>query len=127
MTASAAWLITLPSFCFRRERILDIPSMSSLGTRSILCMLDTWWARVRLRTGDVLLGNDPSPGRLGGAHPTMRDVAVLAGVGVMTVSRVVNGRGGVGPGRAAPGRQGIEKLGYRHKVPARSEVGRTHV
>jgi len=31
----------------------------------------------------------------------MRDVAALAGVGVMTVSRVVNGRGGVGAERTA--------------------------
>jgi DNA-binding LacI/PurR family transcriptional regulator len=31
----------------------------------------------------------------------MRDVAALAGVGVMTVSRVVNGRGGVSPQRTA--------------------------
>jgi len=49
----------------------------------------------------------------------MRDVAVLAGVGVMTVSRVVNGRGGVGPERAARVRQAIEKLDYRHNVTAR--------
>jgi len=49
----------------------------------------------------------------------MRDVAVLAGVGVMTVSPVVNGRGGVGPERAARMRQAIEKLDYRHNVMAR--------
>ena len=49
----------------------------------------------------------------------MRDVAALAGVGVMTVSRVVNGRGGVGPERAARVRQAIEKLDYRHNVTAR--------
>ncbi|MBV9382347.1 MAG: LacI family DNA-binding transcriptional regulator [Streptosporangiaceae bacterium] len=49
----------------------------------------------------------------------MRDVAALAGVGVMTVSRVVNGRGGVGPERAARVRQAIEKLNYRHNVTAR--------
>src|SRR5260370_13915113 len=119
MTASAAWLITLPSFCFRRERILDIPSVSSLETRSVLRMPGTWWARQRLRTGDVRLGNDPRAGRPGGAHPTMRDVAVLAGVGVMTVSRVVNGRGGVGPERAARVRQAIGTVDYRHNVTAR--------
>lgn len=49
----------------------------------------------------------------------MRDVAVLAGVGVMTVSRVVNGRGGVGPERAARVQQAIEKLDYRHNLTAR--------
>jgi LacI family transcriptional regulator len=49
----------------------------------------------------------------------MRDVAALAGVGVMTVSRVVNGRGGVGQERAARVWHAIEKLDYRHNVTAR--------
>jgi LacI family transcriptional regulator, galactose operon repressor len=49
----------------------------------------------------------------------MRDVAALAGVGVMTVSRVVNGRGGVSPQRAARVWHAIEKLDYRHNVTAR--------
>lgn len=49
----------------------------------------------------------------------MRDVATLASVGVMTVSRVVNGRGGVSPERAARVWQAIEKLDYRHNVTAR--------
>jgi LacI family transcriptional regulator len=49
----------------------------------------------------------------------MRDVAALAGVGVMTVSRVVNDRGGVSPERAVRVRQAIEKLDYRHNVTAR--------
>jgi LacI family transcriptional regulator len=49
----------------------------------------------------------------------MRDVAALAGVGVMTVSRVVNGRGGVSTQRAARVWQAIEKLDYRHNVTAR--------
>ena len=63
------------------------------------------------------MGNDPN--RQGGAHPTMRDVAALAGVGVMTVSRVVNGRGGVSAERVARVWQAIEKLDYRHNVTAR--------
>jgi LacI family transcriptional regulator, galactose operon repressor len=49
----------------------------------------------------------------------MRDVAALASVGVMTVSRVVNGRGGVSPQRAARVWQAIEKLDYRHNITAR--------
>jgi LacI family transcriptional regulator len=49
----------------------------------------------------------------------MRDVAALAGVGVMTVSRIVNGRGGVSPQLAARVWQAIEKLDYRHNVTAR--------
>lgn len=50
----------------------------------------------------------------------MRDVAALAGVGVMTVSRVVNGRGGVGPERVARVWHAIEQLDYRHNVTARN-------
>jgi len=65
------------------------------------------------------VGNDPSSGYAAGAHPTMRDVAALAGVGVMTVSRVVNGRGGVSPQRTARVWQAIEKLDYRHNITAR--------
>jgi len=49
----------------------------------------------------------------------MRDVAALAGVGVMTVSRVVNGRGGVSAHRATRVWQAIEKLDYRHNITAR--------
>ncbi|HEV2374000.1 MAG TPA: LacI family DNA-binding transcriptional regulator [Streptosporangiaceae bacterium] len=49
----------------------------------------------------------------------MRDVAALAAVGVMTVSRVVNGRGGVSPERTARVWAAIEKLDYRHNVTAR--------
>ncbi len=49
----------------------------------------------------------------------MRDVAALAGVGVMTVSRVVNGRGGVSQELAARVWLAIEKLDYRHNVTAR--------
>src|SRR5579862_6591628 len=71
--------------------------------------------------GEPCLGNDPSPGRQPGGHrPTMRDVAALAGVGVMTVSRVVNGRGGVGAELAARVRQAIEQLDYQHNLTARN-------
>lgn len=38
----------------------------------------------------------------------------------MTVSRVVNGRGGVGPERAARVWHVIEQLDYRHNVTARN-------
>jgi LacI family transcriptional regulator len=65
------------------------------------------------------LGNDPISGRNRGAHPTMRDVAALAGVGVMTVSRVVNDRGGVRPELVTRVWQAVEKLDYRHNFTAR--------
>src|SRR5258707_15715461 len=69
------------------------------------------------------MGNDPIPiiqqSRQAGAHPTMRDVAALAGVGVMTVSRVVNGRDGVSAERAARVWRAIEQLDYPHNITAR--------
>src|SRR5258706_8810127 len=49
----------------------------------------------------------------------MRDVAALAGLGVMTVSRVVNGRDGVSAERAARVWRAIEQLDYPHNIPAR--------
>jgi LacI family transcriptional regulator len=65
------------------------------------------------------VGNDPNEDRSQGIRPTMRDVAALAGVGVMTVSRVVNGRDGVSDQRAARVWRAIEQLDYRHNVTAR--------
>lgn len=65
--------------------------------------------------------NDPKESKLDGrpVRPTMRDVAALAGVGLMTVSRVVNGEPGVSPELEARVRQAVEKLDYRHNVTAR--------
>jgi LacI family transcriptional regulator len=54
------------------------------------------------------------------AGPTLRDVARLAGVSAMTVSRVVNGTGGVTPERSARVHQAIRTLGYRTNPIARS-------
>ncbi|GIW07286.1 MAG: hypothetical protein KatS3mg060_2091 [Dehalococcoidia bacterium] len=49
----------------------------------------------------------------GGAPPTLRRVATLAGVSYATVSRVVNGARDVAPATAARVRAIIEELGYR--------------
>jgi LacI family transcriptional regulator len=48
----------------------------------------------------------------------MLDVAALAGVGLATVSRVVNGKTGVTPATAARVLAAIERLDYRHNVNA---------
>src|SRR5438034_2020423 len=48
----------------------------------------------------------------------MLDVAALAGVGLATVSRVVNGKRGVSPATAARVLAAIERLDYRHDVNA---------
>ncbi|HWG62472.1 MAG TPA: LacI family DNA-binding transcriptional regulator [Streptosporangiaceae bacterium] len=52
-------------------------------------------------------------------HPTMREVAELAGVSLMTVSRVVNGQPGVQPETAARVARAIRRLGYQRNDAAR--------
>ncbi|MCX4750838.1 LacI family transcriptional regulator [Kitasatospora sp. NBC_01287] len=59
----------------------------------------------------------PEPAPAG--RSTMKDVAAAAGVGIKTVSRVVNEESGVTAGTAARVRQAIETLGYRRHDGAR--------
>ena len=56
----------------------------------------------------------PQPTR----RPTMQDVAALAGVGLKTVSRVVNGEPSVSPDLEAKVRRAIEQLHYRRDANA---------
>ena len=58
----------------------------------------------------------------GGGRPTIVDVAAQAGVSPMTVSRVINGRTGVGPDARAAVASAIQVLGYTPNVAARSLV-----
>jgi LacI family transcriptional regulator len=51
-------------------------------------------------------------------RPTMLDVAALAGVGLKTVSRVVNAEPGVSPALEAKVRRAIEQLNYRRDANA---------
>ncbi len=61
-----------------------------------------------------------------GARPTMKDVAARAGVGLKTVSRVVNEEPGVLPSTAAAVRRAIDELGFRRNDSARQlRTGRT--
>jgi LacI family transcriptional regulator len=53
----------------------------------------------------------------------MHDVARIAGVGTMTVSRVLNSSAGVSPKTAKKVHQAIEKLGYRPNEMARALRG----
>jgi LacI family transcriptional regulator len=53
-------------------------------------------------------------------RPTIRDVAKAAGVSAMSVSRVLNGRPGVGPETARRIEQVIRTLGYRPNMLAAS-------
>src|SRR4051794_557279 len=62
----------------------------------------------------TLSGELPPAGR----RPTMVDVAALAGVGLKTVSRVVNGEPGVSPALEARVRRAIEQLNYRRDANA---------
>src|SRR6201986_2692128 len=52
--------------------------------------------------------------------PTMNDVARIAGVGTMTVSRVLNGSANVAEDTAKRVYRAIEKLGYRPNEMARA-------
>ena len=70
-----------------------------------------------------------SEGREGRSRATMLDVAALAGVGLKTVSRVVNGVSTVDPELAARVRDAADKLGYRPNLTAsnlRRSDRRTH-
>jgi LacI family transcriptional regulator len=61
-------------------------------------------------------------------RPTLRDVALLAGVSPKTVSRVVNSEAGVAPSKVTAVQQAIAKLGYRPNFTAsslRRSSGRT--
>lgn len=60
----------------------------------------------------------PSDPRYGN-RPTMKDVAAHAGVGLKTVSRVVNGETGVTPDTVRRVREAIEALGFRRNDSAR--------
>lgn len=53
-------------------------------------------------------------------RPTLRDVALLAGVSPKTVSRVVNGEDGVAPSKVTAVQQAIGKLGYKPNFTASS-------
>ncbi|HTW02322.1 MAG TPA: LacI family DNA-binding transcriptional regulator [Streptosporangiaceae bacterium] len=61
----------------------------------------------------------PTDDRSGVRRPTMEDVAAYAGVGLKTVSRVVNGEPGVTAGTAERVRAAIEQLGFRRNDSAR--------
>ena len=52
-------------------------------------------------------------------RPTMKDVARVAGVSPMTVSRVVSGEAGVAPETAARVEQAVRRLGYQRNDNAR--------
>ena len=62
---------------------------------------------------------DPRNGSRYGNRPTMKDVAARAGVGLKTVSRVVNGEPGVTPDTERRVQEAIEALGFRRNDSAR--------
>lgn len=60
-----------------------------------------------------------TPGARYGNRPTMKDVAARAGVGLKTVSRVVNGEAGVSPDTERRVQESITALGFRRNDSAR--------
>jgi LacI family transcriptional regulator len=61
----------------------------------------------------------PLSGKRYGNRPTMKDVAARAGVGLKTVSRVVNGEPGVTPETERRVQEAIDALGFRRNDSAR--------
>lgn len=62
---------------------------------------------------------DQHRGRSGPTHPTMKHVAARAGVGLSTVSRVVNGDPHVSAAKIEAVHRAIDELGYRRNESAR--------
>ncbi|EFL21527.1 putative LacI-family transcriptional regulator [Streptomyces himastatinicus ATCC 53653] len=62
---------------------------------------------------------DRTPPQRYGSRPTMKDVAARAGVGLKTVSRVVNGEPGVTPDTEHRVQEAITALGFRRNDSAR--------
>src|SRR3954451_2669021 len=92
------------------KRTHDVHAQSTAGTRCP-CRLAEGNGRIRARrrggvNGEVVRVTLHGP-------PTMRDVALRAGVGVGTVSRVVNGGNSVRPQTAARVQAAIDALGFR--------------
>ena len=56
---------------------------------------------------------------MGTAQPTMRDVALVAGVSIKTVSRVVNGEPGVAPATRRRVQAVVERLRFTPNLVAR--------
>jgi LacI family transcriptional regulator len=67
--------------------------------------------------GDGTSGHIGATGR---ARPTMRDVAALAGVGIKTVSRVINDEPGVSEATGRKVREAVQRLNYQPDMAARS-------
>ncbi|MFE9426810.1 LacI family DNA-binding transcriptional regulator [Kitasatospora sp. NPDC006697] len=65
------------------------------------------------------MSTDPTAGHRTPPRPTMKDVAAVAGVGLKTVSRVVNGEPGVSPEMAGRVQRAIQQLGFRRNDSAR--------
>ena len=62
--------------------------------------------------------DEPSHSPQATTRPTLRDVALLAGVSTKTASRVVNAEPGVSPSKADAVRRAVTQLGYRPNFTA---------
>ena len=80
---------------------------------------DVRWTECPGRKGDRL-----GASRLSDRRPTIREVAVRAGVSIGTVSNVLTGRRNVSAGRREAILEAIEALGYVPDVAARSLISR---
>src|SRR6266566_5745110 len=99
-SGDAAWVCSSSQLTKRSQRVSDDATSSPRGTGN--------------SPGQPADGRGPMASR-----PTMKDVAARAGVGLKTVSRVVNGEAGVTADTAERVRAAIEALGFRRNDSAR--------
>lgn len=88
---------------------------------------DKSWLDGRIQLDEMMgAGNVSNGSGMARRHPSLADVAVLAGVSHMTVSRVINDSELVRPATRDRVKAAIESLGYRPNTAARALVtGRT--
>ena len=105
--------------------MLDATMLGS-DRRNVHVPWDTWTTQTDPRTDfdDTDSAPWPRPPRRRPEHrygnrPTMKDVAARAGVGLKTVSRVVNGEAGVSPDTERRVQEAINALGFRRNDSAR--------
>src|SRR5438046_5576940 len=108
MTATSSW------------RALDDPSHRPLEDNVVMTTLSRWCLSLYDPSfrATCLTRTSLSDSSLTTRRPTMLDVAALAGVGLKTVSRVVNSEPGVSPELEARVRRAIEQLNYRRDANA---------
>jgi LacI family transcriptional regulator len=112
--SSPSFLATIPQ---RKNGRVGRRDVSSPGRQEAMCSCAATFLRIDWLNGSDTFFSGSMNKR--GKHPTLSEVARLAGVGTTTVSRVINGGQRVDPKTLARVRQVIERLGYMPNQAAR--------